>query len=220
MRIVCISDTHGRVGAERIPDGDVLLHGGDLCSSSGGLGDLEASARWLRSLPHRHKVIIAGNHDFCLQEKPTEARAALYELTYLEDESVCIEGLRIYGSPWQPRFCNMDFNLLRGPELRATWSAIPADTDVLITHGPPFGVLDRTWHGQLVGCEELALRLEDLQVGLHVFGHIHEGYGQRRVGQRLALNASMVDVRMMATQAAWVVDWDARERRFELVGDS
>src|SRR5207237_6820594 len=101
MRIVCISDTHGLARDVDIPGGDVLVHAGDL-TLHGGLREIEEEAQWLRSLPHRTKVVVAGNHDFGFEREPGRARALLHGLVYLEDEEATVAGLRVYGSPWQP----------------------------------------------------------------------------------------------------------------------
>ena len=124
-----------------------------------------------------YKVVVAGNHDF-LFEQDREARTLLTHATYLEDEERVVHGLRIYGSPWQPRFFNWAFNLDRGEPLRRIWERIPQGIDILLTHGPPHGILDVTVRGLRVGCEELAAALPRVRPRLHVFGHIHESYGQ------------------------------------------
>ena len=209
MRIVALSDTHGLQAGLEVPPGDLLLHAGDLCSR-GTLEELAEAADWLRSLPHRHKVIIAGNHDFCLEQQPQQAQALLHGLTYLQDETISIEGLQLYGSPWQPWFHDWAFNLRRGEPLRKVWASIPEQTQVLLTHGPPHGVLDRTFDGRLVGCEELSARLAAVRPRLHVFGHIHEGYGQTVREDTLYLNASVCTLRYQPTQPPWVVDWDGQ----------
>lgn len=175
MRIVCISDTHGQHDKLALPDGDLLLHAGD--STKRGTEEQIASFdRWLRRLPHRYKVVIAGNHDFAFERIP-EARTWIVGATYLQDEGIEIEGLHIWGSPWQPRFFDWAFNLDRGEPLRQVWSKIPAKTDILVTHGPPMGILDATFRGEAVGCEELREAVERIRPKLHLFGHIHESYG-------------------------------------------
>jgi len=209
MRIVCISDTHSRDRQIQLPEGDLLLHAGDL-TSRGQLAELAVVADWLRGLPHAHKVVIAGNHDFCLQRTPSQARELLTGMHYLEDEALEIEGLRIYGSPWQPWFFDWAFNLRRGPALAECWAKIPENTQILLTHGPPAGILDQTDRSLRAGCEDLTARLDQLNdLRLHVFGHIHEAYGKHRDAQgRLFLNASICTLAYKPTQSAWVVDWD------------
>src|SRR4051794_39961846 len=173
MRIVCVSDTHGYHELTTIPDGDILVHGGDICRH-GGLEDVDEFNRWLGTLPHKHKVVICGNHDWCFQEKPAEARARITNAVYLEDSGCEIEGLKFYGSPWTPLFCDWAFMLPRGPKMAAKWSLIPDGLDVLITHGPPEGIRDFNRTGEPCGCRDLLVRVLDAKPRLHVFGHIHE----------------------------------------------
>ena len=204
MRIVCISDTHGLHSKAQIPQGDILLCAGDI-TRRGMSAEVKVFDEWLSTLPHRHKIVIAGNHDFCFQDDGERARASLTHGTYLQDQSITVEGIKIYGSPWQPVFCRMAFNLT-APELRLRWEAIPDDTDILLTHGPPRNILDRTHSGHQAGCSELLARLARLQVKLHVFGHIHEGHGQIQKGATTHINASLCDVQMGLSQRAFTVD--------------
>ena len=141
MRIVCISDTHGMHRQIQVPEGDLLIHAGDSLAR-GTLDDLEDLDEWLGSLPHRHKIVIAGNHDWCFQDDPDDARKLLTNAHYLQDNGLELEGLRFWGSPWTPVFFNWAFNLERGDAIAERWSLIPEKLDVLITHGPPAGILD------------------------------------------------------------------------------
>lgn len=175
MRVVCLSDTHNEQFA--VPDGDLLIHAGDA-TVHGTIEEVSAFNVWFSSLPHKHKIFVAGNHDWLFERNPTMARAMLDKsIIYLLDCVAEIEGIRIYGSPWQPRFYDWAFNLNRGRELAEKWAAIPEGIDILITHGPPAGILDRTERGDHAGCEELAKRLAVVRPKVHIFGHIHEGYG-------------------------------------------
>lgn len=204
VRIVCISDTHGQHAKTVIPDGDLLLCSGDI-TSHGQVREVERFDQWLATLPHPHKVVIAGNHDFCFQEVEQESRALIRHAHYLQDEGVTIEGLKIYGSPWQPVFCRMAFNLT-APYLRQRWAAIPDDTDVLLTHGPPHMILDRTSRGHHAGCAELVARLQTLKVKLHLFGHIHEGYGQVQKDTTVHVNAALCDLSMRLSNDPVIID--------------
>jgi Icc-related predicted phosphoesterase len=188
-RIVCISDTHARQRRIAVPDGDILLHAGDL-TDAGDLDQLADFDHWLGELPHRHKVVICGNHDFCFEQNPKQAQALVTNAIYLQDSAVTIEGLKIYGSPWQPWFCDWAFNLQRGPELAAVWAKIPDDTDILITHGPPEGILDMTHRSVNVGCRDLLERVYQVSPRLHVFGHIHEAAGRFDVSGITFVNAT------------------------------
>lgn len=167
-----------------LPEGDVLVHAGDICMY-GNLEEVGEFAKWMHRVRDNYKkiIVIAGNHDFAMQDHPEEARRLLESegITYLNNQEVEYGGLKFYGSPYTPTFYAWAFMKDRGEEIRQEWNKIPLDTNVLITHGPPFGVLDKNamW-GDMCGCEELKdvvfNHLPELK--LHVFGHIHEGYGQ------------------------------------------
>ena len=205
MRIVCISDTHGSTPA--LPAGDLLLHAGDL-TMSGSLKELRAATDWLRAQTHRYKCVVAGNHDFCLQNDRDAAEALLGGLTYLRDSSVTINGFRVYGSPWQPWFFDWAFNLQRGPEIAAKWKLIPSGVDILITHGPPKGILDSTKSMANVGCADLSTELKRIRPRLHVFGHIHEAYGQEVRDGTVYVNACVCTLAYEPTNRPIVVDLD------------
>jgi Icc-related predicted phosphoesterase len=203
VRIVVLSDTHGMHGID-VPDGDVLVHAGDL-TMRGTLGQIRLAVDFLRSQPHRHKLVVAGNHDFAFEREPAAARALVRGLTYLEGAGTEIDGVSFWGGPWQPWFHDWAFNLERGAELAAKWALIPEGTEVVITHGPPHGVLDRVGHED-VGCEALAERIEALRPGLHCFGHIHEGHGFERKHGTLFANACICTRGYAPTNPALVVD--------------
>jgi Icc-related predicted phosphoesterase len=191
LRIVCVSDTHGRHTKTVLPPGDILVHAGDV-TQRGTLEEVEQFNEWLGTLDgrYRHKVVICGNHDFCFQEQPTAARARITNAIYLEDSGCEIDGLTFYGSPWQPWFGGWAFNLPRGEQLAAVWAKIPVGVDVLVTHGPPEGVLDRTNRGDLAGCRDLLSRVYEVRPRLHVFGHIHEAAGRLDTDEIIFVNAS------------------------------
>jgi Icc-related predicted phosphoesterase len=179
-----------------VPDGDVLVHAGDI-TGRGELDVLEDFNMWLGELPHKHKVVICGNHDFCFERSREKeaARATLTNCVYLQDEEVVIDGVKFYGTPWQPWFYNWAFNLKRPEDLGAIWSKIPNDTDVLLVHGPPQGKGDLTINGDRPGCTELLKRIQNLNLKLVVTGHIHEGYGLYYEGETAIINASVNTVR-------------------------
>jgi len=194
MKIVCISDTHTMHNTSRIqiPDGDVLIHAGDI-TGHGGLKPIIEFSAWLKRQPHKHKIVIAGNHDWCFQNRDRDMsiKEISTAATYLEDSAIVIDGVKFYGSPWQPEFCDWAFNLPRGAALKEKWDMIPNDTDVLITHGPPLNILD--WcPGGNVGCSDLRSRVLNMpNLKYHVFGHIHESYGTEKHGNTTFVNASV-----------------------------
>ena len=196
IRIVCVSDTHGteKRMSYPVPDGDILVHGGDF-TNTGELDQIQKFNEWLGRQPHKHKIIIAGNHDLTLDRSSytnsfakrfghrdpydvEECRRTITNAIMLENESCVAEGLKFYGSPMSARFHNWAFNIDRGEPSKSLWSQIPTDTDVLLTHGPPLGHGDINSNGGCCGCtdllREVTLRIKPL---LHIFGHIHEAYG-------------------------------------------
>merc|ERR1719264_1866560 len=155
IRIVCISDTHSLVENVQppfnIPDGDILIHAGDF-TNQGNLDKVEEFNSWLGSLPHRHKVVIAGNHDLSFDyekiQRPDlrKAKSLLTNCIYLEDSTITIEGLKIYGTPRTPLYGHHLVGFMISCSDVQMWeeecSKIPTDTDILISHGPPLGILD------------------------------------------------------------------------------
>jgi Icc-related predicted phosphoesterase len=192
MKLIAIADTHGLHRSLEIPDGDVLIHAGDL-TRHGSLDDVLEFNEFLGTLPYPHKIVIAGNHDLCFENHRKACEELLTNCTYLQDQEVIIDGVKFYGSPWQPWFYDWAFNLERGPEIRAKWDLIPEDTDVLITHGPPHGIGDLTTRGDKTGCQDLLEVIKEIKPKLHIFGHIHEGYGVSSNGTSTFINASTCD---------------------------
>lgn len=187
-----MADTHLHHEGLVVPDGDVLVHAGDMLQY-GTLDELARAAEFLRALPHPTKIIVAGNHEVCLEKRPAEARALLDGFIYLEDQATVIEGIVFYGSPWQPKLRIWAFGATRGAELASKWAKIPDRVDVLVTHGPPHGFGDRiTWRDQerRVGCADLLARVRAVAPQLHVFGHIHQDRGTWQSGPTTFANVT------------------------------
>jgi Icc-related predicted phosphoesterase len=195
MRIVAISDTHNLHHRLKIPTGDVLLHAGDV-SIKGTEEEVHDFLNWFAAQPHPYKVFIAGNHDYYFEEKSSaEIQAILPEgVHYLNEESIEINGLKIWGSPITPiprrRWA---FNKIRGEEIQQHWDLIPEDVDILMVHGPPKNILDTILDGSTVGCENLRQTIHRKKPKIMLCGHIHENRGQRQVNDTLFINASSVD---------------------------
>ena len=208
MKLVCISDTHGTHARLNMPAGDVLIHAGDF-STHGTFKELENFGAWMRAQPYKHKILVAGNHDMSLAATPACFPSAYLDgIAYLCDGGVVIDGVSFWGSPWTPRFGNWSFMKQRhGQELRDVWDAIPDGTDVLVTHGPSHGTLDKNDQSFSCGCELLHERLLVVRPGVHIFGHIHESPGvvQRSFGARVSVNASMLDYRASMLDCRWPV---------------
>ncbi len=199
MKIVCISDTHERLGNMEVPEGDLLIHAGDWTHNGSPTSTLifltqlaEISQRFAKT------VFIAGNHDRMPYKEPKLFREMLgqvdlHNASYLENESVEWEGHVIYGSPWTPEFGNWYFtyNKHHGPEFDYL-EEIPDNVDILVTHGPPQGILDQTWRGEEVGCPHLRDAVYQKNPKIHVFGHIHEARGFEVHNGTVFMNVSSI----------------------------
>ncbi len=192
MKLVIVSDTHGMHQEVNIPSGDVFIHAGDF-TENGTVEEVEQFNQFLGCLKHTYKIVISGNHEYCFEKEPKQSQQLLSNCIYLQDRGIVIEGVKFYGSPWQPWFFNWAFNLERGDEIRKKWELIDKDTDVLITHGPPAGYGDRVDSGERVGCEDLIDFVERIKPKYHIFGHIHEDYGISHSSHTTFINASSCD---------------------------
>lgn len=208
MRIVAISDTHEKHGKITLPEGDVLVHSGDI-TGSGSAVALSRFAEWLKIQPFKHKIIVAGNHDFCFERDRFLSEEIINSAggTYLCNSGIDIDGYYFYGSPYQPWFYDWAFNLPRGEALRKIWAIIPDKTSVLITHSPPYGILDLTMDNEPVGCNELTKKIRELKhLKAHVFGHIHPSYGQLDLNGVKFVNASICNEEYKPVNAPIVFD--------------
>ncbi|CAG9539017.1 unnamed protein product [Cercopithifilaria johnstoni] len=213
VRFVCISDTHEKMEEllPVIPNGDVLIHAGDF-TNYGDIGEVIKFNAQIGSLPHKHKVVVAGNHEIGfeddeeLNEKQLAGLNMLginkpYELltncSYLCDRQIEIYGLLIYGAPWHS-MPGYSFYRSRGYPIMQKWKIIPSKVDVLITHTPPLGHGDfNSWNkcdGVLAGCADLLNTVEKrVKPKYHVFGHIHQMHGVTTNGHTTFINASICD---------------------------
>lgn len=212
LRFVAISDTHSLHHRMReIPKGDVLIHAGDftLFADDEQVADFN---HWLGTLPHKHKLVIAGNHDFLFDdqwiakaenkafwEKGTQklsnmhstVRGMLTNCQYIRDEKVVVDGVTIYATPAQPPLAGHDWAFCCRPdELQVAYAKIPVGIDVLLTHSPPYGHGDRTVNCQRYGCKLLLDAVKRVRPKFHVFGHVHDGYGVTEEDGTIFINAS------------------------------
>ncbi|KAF9234760.1 Metallo-dependent phosphatase [Melanogaster broomeanus] len=235
-RFVCISDTHSR--RYRVPSGDVLLHAGDL-SSWGSFPQLTTTVEWLKTLDHPVKILIAGNHDLCLDQKWGEygnaevsltkapssgyltrliqrARAYMHShesvgMYYIEHEPLQFTSpsgrvWKAYGSPAAPVYVEGAFQYASPTEAKGIYNRIPNDTEILLTHTPPYKILDTTKKGSHAGCRGLLYRLNRLKYcRLHVFGHIHEAAGSQ-VDNAEGVPRVSANAAMQRCESAVVVD--------------
>lgn len=232
IRMVCISDLHGRHrSVEKLPAGDILIVAGDL-SDQGDPKEVLDFADWIDQQDFPVKIVIAGNHDVTLDEKyyhrkgkdrfklpkvdPRELIKRLKSVCcYLEDESAKIfplkdgsGGLRVWGTPWQPKFCDWAFNRPRGRRLARKWERIPTNTDLVVVHGPPLGRGDETKSGERAGCIDLLREIQErVRPQLLVNGHIHEGYGVCNDGVTTFVNAALYTSRSRPIRKPVVIDF-------------
>jgi len=197
MRLVIISDTHGQHDQIKdMPEGDILIHAGDFMNSGTDLLEITSFNRWLGEQRFKHRVVCAGNHDKLFESDPGTAKSLLSNAHYLENSGITLEGLRFWASPYTPEFFDWAFMYPRGTAAEKYWEQIPENLDVLITHGPPFGILDQPApHKPNVGCAELLVAVQRTKPKVHVFGHIHGGAGElERDGVRF-VNAAYLNER-------------------------
>ena len=230
-RITFISDTHTKHDKVSgfLTGGDLLVHAGDL-TGRGYITEIENFMTWYDNIKNYDtKVFIAGNHDFGFENDNEKVKGLLtgYKtIEYLQDDLLMVgddydKMVKIWGTPWQPEFHNWAFNLPRGEKLKEKWDMIPMNTDILITHGPPFGKLDYVPYDSVnVGCEELMKRVEQIKPKIHVFGHIHEGYGYVFDGNTHFINAAVLNGRYEFRNKPITVDWDPETNELEFVDNA
>jgi len=198
MKLVCISDTHGDHEGLDLPTGDVLVHAGDL-TGHGSQAETLSFMKWLGSRGFDHTLCIAGNHDTFMEEQPKLARqfAEKHGVVLLNDSGYEAGGLRFWGSPITPRFCDWSFMRDAGEPIEAHWRMIPPDTDVLITHGPPHGIMDEVerpdGRQEKTGCPSLLSCVRRISPKVHIFGHIHQGRGSAQEGNVAFFNVSTMN---------------------------
>jgi len=225
MKMVCISDTHCQLNKVKLPDGDILVHAGDALSR----GTLSEFTNFLNKMEklannkYKHVIYVPGNHDIIteLNEDLAKKECASRNIIYLNNSEVSIEGIKFYGSGITPRFHNWAWNRDSGssgtsyrkenPNYKSIdpyWDAIPEDTDVLITHGPPKGVLDiSVYDGKECGCNYLWHRVQQVEPTFHIFGHIHEWGGQKvTLRNTTFINASVCTEQYKPLNNVLVVD--------------
>jgi len=226
MKIMFLSDTHGRHREitelyGELPYVDIIIHSGD-CTRYGEFDETDLFMLWYSQQNAKHKVLVAGNHDFVFQNKQrTKQLLGLNpSITYLEDEYINIDGIGIYGSPWSPVFGMWAFMKNRNTELDEVWQKVPTDgsVDLLVTHTPRYGRFDVSVRGNYnVGCEMLANRINDIHPKVHVFGHIHECGGMIKeetevpLKGMVSLNASLLNIRYVLANPIWIWDTDTND---------
>jgi len=211
-RVICVSDTHNRHRDLAIQEGDIFIHAGDI-TQRGTLPELQEFNAWLASLPHKHKIVIGGNHDEILLSPSLNKNDILSNCTYLEYSSTMVYGWKIFGYPSSIKmFSNHNTSYLSGllysfldylkpyqafqvhmgtEQHLDTLSSIPTDCDILISHGPPYGAGDLTNRGRMNGDKELRSLIDtEIKPRFHIFGHIHEAHSVSGNGCTTFINAA------------------------------
>lgn len=220
LRVIAISDTHERHSQVTVPPGDLLIHCGDF-TNRGSMDAVKSFLDWFMAHPHPNKCFILGNHETTFSGNGSHKYFNLVKKTldskthFLHNSSAEIEGFKIYGSPVTPFFCGWAFNYNRGKDIAAEWAKIPLDTNILITHGPPYGILDlvedtlsnrgRDLHQ---GCQDLRTTIQKLpQLKLSLHGHLHTCGGQTEVIDGITYgNAAICTEQYDPTNKAIVID--------------
>ncbi len=231
MRITLIADTHTLHNKLELPGGNMLIHAGDIMDSGYDQAEILEFCKWFSVQKYETLIFIAGNHDLKFENQLEDVKQIIQlfqNITYLQDEELVIgEGeniespITIYGSPWQPEFFDWAFNLPRGGiELKAKWEAIPDNTDILITHGPPQDYLDVSgppYNEPQLGCEILKIRIEKIRPKIHVFGHIHGGYGYKFVNGTHFFNASVLNEQYRPVNKPITIEWNRASNEIKII---
>ncbi len=192
MKIVIISDTHGLHNSLILPKGDIIIHGGDI-TDHGTKEEVINFLNWYSNLEYSSKIFIGGNHDIYLDENPVDLLEILpSSVTYLRNNSIEIEGIKIWGSPITPDFMDWAFGKRR-EDMKEHWKYMPDEIDILVTHTPPHKILDKSGDLKSLGCKDLLQKVKELKPKFHIFGHIHASYGQLKEGETEFINGSNLD---------------------------
>jgi Icc-related predicted phosphoesterase len=218
IKIVAISDVHCRFKKLIIPECDILISCGDY--SFRGLDDeVRLFHEWLHRQPAKHVISVQGNHEKLVEKDFERSRQialkACPRVYFIDEGLIELEGLRIWCSAITPYFCDWAWNRYRGQEIKEHWDKIPNDIDILVTHGPPYGILDKVVKQHpaghkvdtFLGCVDLLEKIEQIPtLKHHFFGHIHEGYGHEEIKDVNYWNVSICDKSYNPTNLPIVVD--------------
>ena len=218
MKIVAISDVHAKWKNLQIPECDILISAGDY-SFRGEKHLVKNFHEWLNAQDAAHIISVQGNHETWVEQNFDEAKKLAQSVCpaihFIDEGLVEIEGVKIWCSAIQPWFYDWAWNRRRGGDIKKHWDLIPNDTYILVTHGPPYGILDEVvtaggdsyYPKRLVGCEELAEAIKRVKPDIHIFGHIHCGYGEKHVDGVSYYNAAICDEMYMPSNAPHIIDY-------------
>lgn len=217
IKIVAISDVHAKWQKLVIPECDILISCGDY-SFKGEKHLIRNFHEWLNKQDAGHIISLQGNHETWVEENFNEAKEiatkACPAVHFIDEGLIELEGIKIWCSAITPFFHNWAWNRYRGEEIKQHWDRIPNDTDILVTHGPPYGILDETYYvdGSLkehCGCQDLLEATKRIKPALHFFGHIHfHGGNQKHINGVSYYNASICDEMYQPTNPVTIVDFE------------
>jgi len=206
MKFVVISDTHGLHHELELPQGDVLIHGGDI-SDHGTKDEVEDFLNWFSLQDYKYRIFIGGNHDIYLDENPVELLELIpSNVIYLNNNGCEIEGIKIWGSPVSPDLVGWAFGKYRD-EMEEHWKYMPDEIDILITHTPPFDILDKSSRYLTLGCKDLLQKVKMIKPKYHLFGHVHASYGIIEIKRTTFINASNLDSRKGLVNAPFFFEY-------------
>lgn len=225
---------HNSIEKDWMREADTICHSGDICLLGAHKEALDF-LEWFSSLPYENKIFTLGNHDICFDEKHhrfekfrkghkfhykeyiNDIRDKIPEnIILLENSGVTVDGINFWGYPQSPEFFNWAFNVKRGEQMSFYTDKIPDDTDVLLTHGPPFNILDKTINGEIVGCKELLDRVNVVKPIICSFGHIHESYGVLEKDETLFLNSSLLNLKYWVVNKPHLVEID-KDKKVKII---
>ncbi len=216
FKIVAISDVHNRFHNLVIPECDLLLSAGDY-SFHGEIAVVKSFHEWLNEQPAKHIISGQGNHEVAVEKDFARAeqvaKLACPRVHFVEEEEVIIDGIKIWCSPITPNFFGWAWNRARGEEIKSHWDKIPVDTNILMTHGPPYRILDTTNYvdgtiKERVGCQDLLDAVKRIKPRLHVFGHIHTGHGMHEEDGTTFYNVSICDDHYAPTNPVTIINYE------------
>lgn len=192
MKIICISDTHD-IHYPELPEGDMLIHAGDV-ALGGEIMEVQRFINWFGRQPHQYKVFVGGNHDKALEGLGLDFFSPAAGITYLNNDTVELGGFKIWGSPSSRTYGRICAFMRDEDKLEYLYESIPDDADIVITHQPPYGLQDTEANGFPLGSPSLMRAIARVQPKLHVYGHIHGGYGQAQIFDGYSINAAQMDI--------------------------
>ncbi len=214
-RIVAISDVHCKWNQLKIPECDILISAGDY-SFHGEPSIVKSFHGWLDEQPANDIISVQGNHELGIEANFNHSKEIALKacpgVHFIEEGLVEIDGIKIWCSAMTPWFHNWAYNRHRGPDIKKHWDLIPNGIDILVTHGAPYGILDTTVYAdgtpkEKAGCNDLLDAVKRVKPQIHIFGHIHSGYGEHHEGGTSFYNAAICDEQYCATNPITIIDF-------------